>query len=369
MQIPLMNLPAQYQELKEDIDSAVAEVFTTGQYILGPQVAGLEREIAAYLGTDQAVGVASGTDALVLALRALSIGSGDEVICPTYTFFATVEAVAAVGAKPVLVDSRPDTLCLDVDQVAAKINDRTKAIIAVHLYGHPADMNRLTDLARAKGVKLIEDNAQAMGAAIDGRKTGSWGDVGCLSFFPSKNLGGCGDGGMVVTNDAELAQKVKMFRTHGWRSKYQPELMGYNSRLDALQAAVLRVKLNKLDQWNAKRRELAGRYTAKLAGAKVTAPFEGPGCEHVYHLYLIRTPDRDKLQATLKAAGIASAVYYPYPIHLTPACGYMGLGEGSFPVAEQAAQENLAIPLFPELTEEQMDYVVSVVRSTVGEAS
>ena len=361
MRIPLIDLVAQYRTIQPEIDEAIRQVLESGQFILGPNVAALENEVAAYLGVKHAVGVASGTDALVLAMRALGIGAGDEVIVPTYTFFATAEAVMLVGATPVFVDIKPDTYCLDVQQVAERITARTKAIIPVHMYGHPADMTPLLDLAQACGLKVIEDNAQAFGAEYNGRKTGGLGDVGCLSFFPSKNLGAYGDGGMVVTNDGEVAERVRMLRTHGWRRKYFPEAMGYNSRLDELQAAVLRVKLQHLDAWNERRRDLANQYTERLSDLGVGVPCEAPQAKHVYHLYVIQVKDRDRVRQCLKKAGIASAVYYPLPLHLTEPCRHLGFKEGEFPVAERASQETLAIPLYPEMPEEQQQEVVRVL--------
>lgn len=359
MTIPLIDLVAQYRAIQPKIDQAIRQVLESGQFILGPNVAALEEEAAGYLGVKHAVGVASGTDALVLALRALRIGPGDEVIVPAYTFFATAEAVMLVGAKPVFVDIEADTCCLNVRQVAERLTTRTKAVIPVHLYGHPADMTALLDLARSHGLKVIEDNAQAFGAECGGCKTGSLGDVGCLSFFPSKNLGAYGDGGMVVTDDGEVAEGVRMLRTHGWRKRYHPELMGYNSRLDELQAAILRVKLRHVDEWNERRRHLARRYGDQLSGLGLGVPYEAPHARHVYHLYVIRVKERDRVRRCLKDAGIACAVYYPQPLHLTEPCRPLGYPEGSFPEAEQASQEMLAIPLYPEMSEEQLQEVVA----------
>ena len=358
MSIPLIDLVAQYRTIQPEIDEAIRQVMGSGRFILGPNVAALEQEVAAYLGVKHAVGIASGTDALVLALRALGIGPGDEVIVPTYTFFATAEAVMLVGAAPVFVDIEPETCCLDVRQVAERITAQTKAIIPVHLYGHPADMTPLLELTQAYGVKVIEDNAQAFGAEYGGRKTASLGDVGCLSFFPSKNLGAYGDGGMVVANDGEAAERVRMLRTHGWRKKYYPEVTGYNSRLDELQAAILRVKLRHVDGWNERRRDLARQYTEQLSSLGVGVPYDAPYATHVYHLYVIRVKGRDRVQRYLKEAGIASGVYYPQPLHLTEPCRPLGYEEGGFPVAEQASQETLAIPLYPEMSDEQLHSVV-----------
>jgi dTDP-4-amino-4,6-dideoxygalactose transaminase len=361
MKISLLDLVAQYRAIQPEIDAAIRQVLESGQFILGSNVAALEQEVEAYLNVRHAVGVGSGTDALVLALRALDIGSGHEVIVPAYTFFATAEAVMLLGATPVFVDIEADTYCLNMRQVAERINARTKAIIPVHLYGHPADMTPLLELAQASGLKVIEDNAQAFGAEYGGRKTGSLGDVACLSFFPSKNLGAYGDGGMVVTNDGELAERVRMLRTHGWRKKYYPEATGYNSRLDELQAAILRVKLRHVDQWNERRRDLARQYSEQLSRLDIGVPHEAPQARHVYHLYVIRVKNRDRVQGYLKEEGIASAVYYPLPLHLLEPCQPLGYREGSFPIAEQASQETLALPLDPEMNGIQVGEVIRAI--------
>ncbi len=360
--IPLIDLAGQYRSIKEEIDTAVQNVFDSGHFVLGPNVAALEKEIAAYSGTEYAVGVASGTDALILGLKALGIGSGDEVIVPAYTFFASVGSIMQVGATPVFAEVRPDTYCFDVKSVAAKITPRTKAIMPVHLYGHPADMDALLNLAKQHNLYVIEDNAQGIGAEYKGRKTGSFGDIGCLSFFPSKNLGGFGDGGMITTNNSELADKVRMLRTHGWRKKYDPEFLGYNSRLDELQAAILRVKLRHIDRWNERRRELATEYGRQLVGLNVGLPYADSDVNHVYHLYIIRVSNRSEVEQQFKQEGIDTAVYYPIPPHLTKPCQAMGYAEGSFPVSEQASKETLAIPIFPEMNDEQIQRVVTVLK-------
>ena len=354
--IPLMDMVAQYRSIKDEIDQAISGVLEKGQFILGPNVAALEKEIADYIGVSHGVGVASGTDALILAMRALNIGPGDEVIVPAYTFFATAEAVLLVGATPVLVDIEPGTYMMNLGQIAGRITERTKAIIPVHLYGHPVDMTSLMELARKHNLKVIEDNAQAFGAEHQGRKTGSFGDVACLSFFPSKNLGGCGDGGMVVTNDAGVAERVRMLRTHGWKKKYFPEVVGYNSRLDELQAAILRVKLRHVDKWNERRRELADQYRERLADS-VTVPVESDGARHVYHLFIIEVQDRDRFQQLLKEQGIPTAVYYPQPLHLNEPLKYLGYKLGDFPVSESASERTVSIPFYPEISQEQLDRV------------
>ena len=360
--IQLVDLVAQYHSIKDEIDAAVHSTLESGHFILGPAVSRLEETIAAYLGVKHAIGLASGTDALVLALRALDIGAGDEVIIPAYTFFATAGTVMSVGATPVFVDVDPVSYEMDVTQIEGRISAHTKAIIPVHLYGHPAEMNPILEIARAHGLKVIEDNAQAFGATYNGRKTGAMGDIGCLSFFPTKNLGAFGDGGMVVTNDSALAERMRMLRTHGWKKKYYSEEVGYNSRLDAMQAAILQAKFPHVDSWNEKRRELAHRYSEKLAGSDVVTPVEREWGRHVYHLYIMRSSRRDELQAYLKQKGIASEVYYPLPPHLSIPCRKFGYKEGDFPHAEQAAHETLALPLYPELAVEQQDEVIEAVR-------
>ena len=364
--IPLVDLTAQYHSIKEEIDAAVHATLESGHFILGPSVSRLEESIAAYLGVAHAVGLASGTDALVLALRALDIGPGDEVIIPAYTFFATAGTVISVGARPVFVDVDRATYQIDVTQIKPRITPRTKAIIPVHLYGHPADMYPILEIARTHGLKVIEDNAQAFGAAYQGRKTSSLGDIGCLSFFPTKNLGAFGDGGMAVTDDPALTERMRMLRTHGWKKKYYSEEVGYNSRLDALQAAILQAKLPHVDGWNQRRRELSRRYSEQLAPLGVAVPVECEWGTPVYHLYIIRSDRRDELQSFLRQNGIASEVYYPLPPHLAAPCRKFGYREGDFPRAEQASRETLALPLYPELTESQQDRVVKALSRFVA---
>jgi dTDP-4-amino-4,6-dideoxygalactose transaminase len=363
--IPLVDLTAQYHSIKKEVDDAVLATLEAGHFILGPRVTKFEESVAAYLGVSYAAGLASGTDALVIALRALDIGAGDEVIIPAYTFFATAGTVMSVGAKPVFVDIDPHTYEMDVTKVEAAITGKTRAIIPVHLYGHPAEMTPVLDVARRHGLKVIEDNAQGFGAEYLGRKTAALGDIGCLSFFPTKNLGAFGDGGMVVTNDPALAERMRMLRTHGWRKKYYSEEVGYNSRLDALQAAILQAKLPHADSWNDARRVLAKRYTEHLAPLGVATPIEEAWGRHVYHLYIIRSERRDELQAFLKGKGIASEVYYPLPPHLSVPCRKFGYKEGDFPNAEQAALQTLALPLYPELTHTQQDEVIKAIRAFV----
>ncbi|MBK9779903.1 MAG: DegT/DnrJ/EryC1/StrS family aminotransferase [Anaerolineales bacterium] len=364
--ISLVDLTAQYHSIKKEIDAAVLSTLESGHFILGPQVVKFEESIAAYLGVQHAVGLASGTDALVIALRALNIGEGDEVIIPAYTFFATAGTVMSVGAKPVIVDVDPQNYEVDITKIEAAITPKTKAIIPVHLYGHPAEMDPIMEIAHKHGLKVIEDNAQGFGAEYLGKKTGSFGDIGCLSFFPTKNLGAYGDGGAVVTNDPALAEQMRMLRAHGWKKKYYSEMVGYNSRLDAMQAAILQAKFPYLDAWNEKRRELSNRYTEHLAPLGVVTPVEREWAKHVYHLYIIRSEKRDELQAFLKQKGIASEVYYPLPPHLSMPCRKFGYKEGDFPHAEKAAKETLALPLYPELSLEQQDEVIAAMKEFVS---
>ena len=366
MKIPLIDLVAQYQSIKEEINQAICGVLESGTFILGPQVAAFEKEVAGYLSVRDAVGVASGTDALLLTLHAYGIGPGDEVIVPAYTFFATAEAVSQVGATPVFVDIDPRMYCLDVAQLEARITPRTKAIIPVHLFGHPADMEPIQEVATRWRLKVIEDNAQALGAEYQGRKTGSMGDIGCLSFFPSKNLGGYGDGGMVVTDDPVVAETVKKLRTHGWRTKYEPEMIGFNSRLDELQAAVLRVKLRHLGVWNQRRQCIAEQYRVLLADSHVELPWEAPYAKHVYHLFVLRMKERKAVRENLRSLGIASSIYYPLALHQLEPYRRLGYGHGSFPEAERAAQETLAIPLYPEMTDDEIEMVASGVKEALA---
>jgi dTDP-4-amino-4,6-dideoxygalactose transaminase len=287
------------------------------------------------------------------------------VIVPTFSFFATAGTVMNVGARPVFVDIHPETYLMDVAAIETVITPKTKAIIPVHLYGQPADMDEIMAIARKHGLKVLEDNAQAFGAEYKGRKTGAIGDVGCLSFFPSKNLGGYGDGGMVTTNDDAVAEKVRMLRTHGWKKKYFPEILGYNSRLDAMQAAVLRVKLKHLDAWNARRAEIAHEYSKHLDALGLRVPEEAPDRTHVYHLYMVAFDERDTVQQKLKDAGIASAVYYPQPLHLAEPCREFGAHEGQFPVSEECSHTLLALPVYPELTGAQIEEVLATVEGIV----
>jgi len=360
--IPLVDLVAQYNSIKIEINKAVQQVLQDGKFILGPKVTELGIKIAGYHSVKHAVGVASGTDALVIALRALDIGPGDEVIIPAFTFFATAEAVSTVGATPIFVDIDLETYCIDVNRIEGKISKKTKVIIPVHLYGHPADMDAISNIADKHNLKVIEDNAQSFGAEYKGRKTGSLGHISCLSFFPSKNLGTYGDGGMLVTNDAQVAEKAKMLRTHGWKQKYFPVTIAYNSRLDELHAAILLVKLKYVDKWNEKRRQLAQKYNELLATANAVIPTQASYARHVYHMYVIRVQRRNKLQSYLKERGVASAIYYPIPLHLLEAYKNLGYRKGDFPSSEKASEETLAIPLYPEISPDQNEFVSKTIK-------
>jgi dTDP-4-amino-4,6-dideoxygalactose transaminase len=346
MQIPMVDLQVQYQQLKGEIDRAIAAVLDTSHYILGPQGQAFEQEAAAYLGVKHAIGVSSGTDALHLALRAAGLGPGDEVITPPFTFIATAEAIAYVGATPVFVDIDPQTFNLDPALTARAVTGRTRAILPVHLFGQPADLVPLKQLCDEHGLLLIEDCAQSFGATYAGRQTGSWGALGCFSFFPSKNLGCYGDGGMIATSDDRLAEQVRMLRNHGSRVRYHHDIIGYNSRLDELQAAILRVKLRHIDRFNAQRRANAHYYSARLAQAGVTPPGEDGKGVHVYHQYTVLTDRRDAVQQSLTQAGCASAIYYPIPLHrqqvFAAACAGLTL-----PESDQAAARVLSLPIYP----------------------
>jgi len=355
--IPLIDLAAQYRALKPEIEAAVLHVLESTRYVLGPEGDALEREVAAYCGTAHAVGVASGTDALHLALRACGVGPGHEVITTPLTFFATAEAILYTGATPTFVDVDPETLTLDPNAVEAHLRrhrnpSAVKAILPVHLYGQPADMEALCAIARRQGLRVVEDCAQALGAAVGGRRVGGFGDAGCLSFYPSKVLGACGDAGMVVTNDADLAARIRRLRHHGHTSPVDHAEVGYNSRLDEIQAAVLRVKLRHLDAWIAARRTRARLYAERLSGGHIQPPAEAPGTTATYYLYTIRAQGRDAIQAGLAREGIESRVYYPLPVYRQPALRPSGYGPESpalTPHAEEACRTILSLPIYPEL--------------------
>ena len=359
LRVPLLDLKAQYAAIRDEVQGALAEVFESQQFILGPQLRALETEIAAYVGTRFAVGVGSGTDALLLTLRAFGIAAGDEVIVPAFTFFATAECVSLLGAIPVFCDIQPDTFTLDPEDAAAKITKRTRAIIPVHLYGQSANLDPICELAQQRGLRVIEDNAQALGATYHGRRTGALADAGCISFYPTKNLGAWGDGGMVVTDSEQLVQRLCSLRDHGTSSKYRSEEIGWNSRLDEIQSAVLRVKLRHLEEWNQQRRGHAANYDRLLQRLPeiVTPRLAGWG-EHVFHQYTIRVPQRDAAQRALAEQGITTGVYYPVPLHLQPAYASLAYKPGSLPESEGAAAEVLSLPIYPELSHDQIAQVV-----------
>jgi dTDP-4-amino-4,6-dideoxygalactose transaminase len=369
--VPLLDLTGQYETIRDELDGAIRRVVASQRFILGEEVEALEREVASYLGVSHAVGVASGTDALLLTLRALGIGDGDEVLLPTFTFFATAGAVVNAGARPVFADIEPQSFGLDADSVAARVTPRTRALIAVHLFGQCADLEPLRAVAEQHQLVLIEDSAQAIGAELDGRKAGALSAAGCFSFFPTKNLGGFGDGGLVSTTDESLAQRLRMLRVHGApQGEYRHAVVGYNSRLDALQAAVLRAKLPHLDGWNDARRRNARRYrdvfkAAGLCGdepdAPVRLPVERPGRKHVYHQFVIRARHRDELRRFLGERSIGTGVYYPVSLHQQE-CFRSMVPEGmSLPRAETACKEVLALPIYPELTKADQEKVVAAI--------
>ena len=367
--VHLLDLRAQYLSIKPDIDAAVTRVIEAQHFILGPEVSGLEAEIAAYTGTSHAIGMSSGTDALLAALMALEIEPGDEVVTTTYSFFATAGVIARLGATVVFVDIDPTTYNIDAAAAAAAITARTKAIIPVHLYGRVADMDPMVAAARARGVAVIEDAAQAIGAFdCERRQAGSIGDIGCFSFFPSKNLGGFGDGGMTVTNDAALSHRLRLLRMHGSEPKYYHAIVGGNFRLDALQAAVLRVKLEHLADWTAARRRNADRYRELFEDARlldrITVPQDEPG--HSYNQFVIRAPERDTLREHLKAQNIGTEIYYPVPLHMQQCFASLGYGAGDLPHAEAAARETVALPIYPELSDTQLVHVVDSIREFYG---
>jgi dTDP-4-amino-4,6-dideoxygalactose transaminase len=364
VKVPLLDLKAQYKTIRDEVRAAVDEVMASQSFILGPQVAELESKVAAVCGVPAAVGCASGTDALYLSLRALDIGSGDEVVTVPYTFFATAGAIANVGARPVFVDIEPDTFNMNPEKIDRAITPRTKAIIPVHLFGQCADMPRIGAAAAMKKIPVIEDAAQAIGATCQGKKAGAMGTVGCFSFFPSKNLGGFGDGGMVVSTDTALAEKIRILRVHGSQPKYFHALVGVNSRLDTLQAAVLLAKLPHLDRWSEGRRGVAAFYDRAFADTPaIVRPVTRPGNTHIYNQYTIRVPDRDGLVKHLEAKGVGHALYYPLPLHLQRCFASLGYREGDFPESERAARETISLPVYPELSIEARTYVADTVRS------
>lgn len=372
MRVPLLDLQAQYAPIRGALLEAVTRVCDAQRFILGPEVESLERELEMFLRVPHAIGVSSGTDALLVALMALGVGPGDEVVTSAYSFFATAGSVARLGARPVFVDIDPATFNIDPAAATAAITPRTKAIIPVHLYGQCADLRPILSAASRAGIPVVEDAAQAIGADRDGKPAGTHGTVGCFSFFPSKNLGGFGDGGLVTTSDGRLAERMLMLRQHGSKTKYYHEFVGANFRLDALQAAVLRVKLPHLPGWTRGRQANAQRYRTLFAeaglGDIVRLPVEAPGGTHVYHQFVVRVPDRDRLRVHLDAHGIGTEIYYPVPLHLQSCFKDLGCAQGAFPAAEAAAKETLALPIYAELTKDQQACVVDAIRMFFHEA-
>ncbi|MDA8422641.1 MAG: DegT/DnrJ/EryC1/StrS family aminotransferase [Nitrospiraceae bacterium] len=366
MSIPMVDLKIQYESIQDEINRAVLGVLQNTHFILGPHGKALEEEVAGYHKVKHAVAVASGTDALHLALLATGIKRGDEVITSPFTFIATAEAISYVGAVPVFVDIRPDTFNMDITKLEAAITKKTKAIIPVHLYGHPVDMDGLMQLAKEHHLRVVEDCAQSFGAEYQGKKTGAFGDIGCFSFFPSKNLGCYGDGGMVITDDAKLAEHMLSLRNHGSRVRYYHDEIGYNSRLDEIQAAILRIKFKHIDEYNAKRNANASLYAKYLSVPGIQTPREQSGTKHVFHQYTIRVKNRDAVKKKLDEGNVTSSmIYYPVPLHLQTAYEDLGMKPGSLPAAEQAAQEVLSLPMYPELTEGQIKQVADAVKKAL----
>lgn len=366
MKVPLLDLAEQHQQIRPELEAAIGKVLDTNGFILGAEVAQLENEIAEYCGTTHAIGCASGSDAILLALMALNVGPGDEVITTPYSFFATVSSITRLGATPVFVDIEPQTYNIDPSQIEAKITSRTKAIEPVHLYGQCAEMSAINEIAKSKGIPVVEDAAQAIGAEENGVRAGSMSSIGCFSFYPSKNLGGLGDGGMMTTSDDSLKQKLLGLRNHGAEEKYYHKYVGLNSRLDGFQGATLRVKLPYLETWTERRRANAERYRGLFTDAGITEqvglPTERENCRHIYNQYIIRVPNvRDELRAYLTDSNVGTDVYYPVPLHLQECFAYLGYREGDFPESERAARETLALPIYPELRPEQQEFVVETI--------
>ncbi|MEJ7708842.1 MAG: DegT/DnrJ/EryC1/StrS family aminotransferase [Pyrinomonadaceae bacterium] len=357
MIVPFVDLQIQYHQIKDEIDGAINRVLSRSTFILGPEVEAFESEFAAYVGARFCVGVNSGTAAIHLAVMACGLGAGDEVIVPSHTFFASAEGVSTAGATPVFVDVDARSYTLDVSQIEAAITTRTRAIMPIHLYGQAADLDPIFEIAERHNLQVIEDAAQAHGTKYKGRRVGALARAGCFSFYPGKNLGAYGEGGAIVTNDPEVARLARMLRDHGSERKYTHEIIGYNFRLEGLQAAVLRVKLGYLDGWNELRRAHAARYRELLDGMDLDLPSDMPYSHHVYHLYVVQTAERDALQAALGGIGVQTGIHYPVPLHLQPAYDFLGHQRGDFPVAERLANRVLSLPMYPELTNEQLLFV------------
>jgi len=364
--IPFIDLRPQNDALRREIEAALGRVLDSGAYTLGPEVEAFEREFAAACGAQHAVAMSSGTAALHLALLAAGVGPGDDVVTTPFTFIATACAIRYVGASPVFADVDRETHCLDPEALAKAVTARTRAVLPVHLYGQVADMDPIRVVAARHGLAVIEDAAQAHGATYHGAAAGTLGALGCFSFYPTKNLGALGEGGLVTTADAALAEKLRLLRDWGAREKYQHDFVAYNARMDGFQGAVLRVKLRQLSAWNEERRRLAARYAELLPKIGLEPPFERPDCRHVFHVYTVRVPERERVAAALRAAGIGTALVYPRPLHLQPAFADLGLGAGSFPNAERAARELLALPMFPGLAPDAPERVVAALAQALG---
>ena len=365
MKVPFLDLKRQYSAIKKELDEAVFSVLSNTQFILGPEVKSLEEKVADYCGAKFAIGVASGTDALLLSLRACEVKPEDEVITSSFSFFASAGVISRLGANPVFVDIDPETYNIDPDQIEKKVTPKTKAIMPVHLFGQCADMDPIMEVARKHNLKVIEDAAQAIGAEYKGKKAGAIGDFGCFSFFPSKNLGGAGDGGMVTTDDPEMAEMVRVLRVHGSKPKYYHSTIGYNSRLDTIQAGILSVKLKYLDDWTKKRREHAEVYNSAFKDLDMITPKAESFNYHIYNQYTIAVKNRDELRNYLKEKQIGHDTYYPVPLHLQECYKFLGYKKGDLPVSEKKAEEVVSIPIYPELTEEEQKYVISTIKEFV----
>lgn len=366
MRVPLVDLAAAQAEIADEVRAELDDVFRRTAFVGGPAVGAFELEYAGYIGVEHCIGVANGTDAVEIALRAAGVDAGGEVILPANTFIATAEAVSRIGARPVLVDVDPTYLLIDPDAVAAAVTERTQAIVPVHLYGQVAPVERLAPIARRAGVPIVEDAAQSQGASRAGRHAGALGLAAATSFYPGKNLGAAGDAGAVLTSDPQVARTARLLGAHGSAVKYVHEIVGFNSRLDTVQAVVLRAKLKRLEEWNGRRRDAAARYAELLAGVEgVTLPASIPENEDVWHLFVVQVEERDRVLAELNAAGVGAGIHYPFPLHLTGAYAHLGLGEGAFPVAEAAARRIMSLPIYPHITAEQQEHVANVLTRSV----
>lgn len=362
MKVPICDLGAQYRSIKKEVDFAILEVLEGGQFILSEKVKIFEETCASYIGRRFGIGVASGTDAILLSLLGAGIGHSDEVIVPAYTFFSTAGSVSRVGATPVFVDIDKRTFNILPEALERAITKKTKAVIPVHLFGQMANMEEIERIAKKHSILIFEDAAQAIGAKQNGRAAGRIGKTSCFSFYPTKNLGAYGDGGLVVTDEEEIAEKIRMLRVHGWKTKYYSVVIGMNSRLDALQAGILLAKLKKLDEWNQRRKEIAKKYDEALKGVKdIILPFVSKDNEHIYHQYVIRVNERERVRDFLSSRGVQTEVYYPFPLHLLPCYSHLGYRKGDFPEAESAARESLALPIYPEMSDEQLQFSIDSI--------